>query len=481
MEQIIGEETIVAVSTPPGMGGIAVIRVSGNHAIEIVNKVWKGKSLVTAKTHTAVYGHIWDPESGEIIDECLALVMLAPKSFTGENTVEISCHGSKWIQRTIVNLLIRSGARSAGRGEFSQRAFMNGKIDLAQAEGIADLISASSKAAHRMALNQAGGKFSERLESLRDKLINLASLLELELDFSEEEVEFADRKKLLELADEIINTVNKLAATFEAGSAFKEGVEVVIAGLPNAGKSTLLNALIEDDKAIVSEIPGTTRDTIEDTKELGGILFRFVDTAGLRESDDTIENIGIQRARKRISSAPIIIWVEDSISSDLTLTEDSRYSQARLLKEIMRKDATIILFLNKGDLKETGKTYNTQQETEIKKTSTLLEILSTNRIIKGSALTGEGLDELSEALQKTAMRGYDPASEIMVTNARHYECLIRGSRSMQRAKVGLIAGLSSDLIAQDIRETIHHLGTITGTITTDTLLQTIFTRFCIGK
>ena len=291
------DNTIAAISTPPGVGGIAVIRISGDDAIKIIEKIWRGKSPSEWLSHTAHLGSIVTPQ-GEIIDNAVATVFHAPNSFTGENVVELSIHGSRWIQQQVMNLLTENGAQPAGRGEFTQRAFMNGRLDLAQAESIADLIAADSKAAHRLAMTQLKGTYSNRLKDLRNQLIEIASLMELELDFSEEDVEFADRKQLIEITSEIENEVNKLAKSFRAGKVFKEGIPVVIAGVPNAGKSTLLNALVDDEKAIVTDIPGTTRDIIEETVELDGILFRIFDTAGLRTTADEVERIGVERTRQ---------------------------------------------------------------------------------------------------------------------------------------------------------------------------------------
>ncbi|MBD5227851.1 MAG: tRNA uridine-5-carboxymethylaminomethyl(34) synthesis GTPase MnmE, partial [Bacteroidales bacterium] len=306
------QETIVAVATAPGTGGIAVIRLSGPEAFAIASKIWRGKNLAESEPYRARYGSIVNPENGEIVDDALATPFRGPASFTGEDTVEFAVHGSRWIQREVVRLLIDAGARMADHGEFTQRAFLNGKLDLAQAEGVADLIASSSRAGHRLAISQTRGGFSRRLEELREKLIEFASLLELELDFSEEDVEFADRTRLRELADETLATVNRLADSYSAGRALKEGVPVVIAGVPNAGKSTLLNALLGDDKAIVSDIPGTTRDVIEDTAEIDGILFRFIDTAGLRDTADKVERLGIERTHRHIANAAILIRLLDA-------------------------------------------------------------------------------------------------------------------------------------------------------------------------
>ncbi len=454
-------DTIVAVSTPPGTGGIAVIRISGPEALDITGSVWRGRSLKSCDSHTAHLGRIVD-EQGQTLDEVVATLFLAPNSYTGDDTIEIACHGSRWIQREIVNLLIRSGARGAGPGEFSQRAFINGRIDLAQAEGIVDLISSSSRAAHRLAMMQANGHFSRRLDQLRNQLIEFASLLELELDFSEEDVEFADRVRLSELADRIINEVDRLAASYSAGKAFKEGIPVVIAGQPNAGKSTLLNRLLEEDKAIVSDIPGTTRDIIEDTREIDGILFRFVDTAGLRPTDDTIEQMGIERANQRLQHSAIILWIVDT-EADV----DSQLDYIKQKQEGINPEIIQHLIFNKIDL--SGEKNDISGE-KIDASSICL-----------SASTGEGITELISTLISDARSMQTEGSDIMVTNARHYEALIKGGEALRRAHQLLSDNLSADFIAQDVREALHHLGEITGTISTPTLLESIFTRFCIGK
>lgn len=472
--------SIVAISTPPGKGGIAVIRMSGSDAISILSKSWKGKNLDNCSSHTAHFGKIIN-QDGEIIDEVVLTVFRTPKSFTGEDTVEISCHGSTWIQREIVNLLIRNGASAAAPGEFSQRAFLNGRLDLAQAEGIIDLISASSKAAHRLALSQADGRFSKRLEELREKLIEFASLLELELDFSEEDVEFADRLKLKALADEIMSNIKAIAETYSAGKAFKEGIPVVIAGAPNAGKSTLLNALLDEDKAIVSEIPGTTRDIIEDTTEIGGVLFRFADTAGLRDTIDKVEKIGIERANERLRKAEIILWTidltEESTSSLRAMTEE----MGKLIAEEEKKAHHYIL-LNKIDQVDNAE--ETRRKVQRLLATNLCdhpEVISEENIIPISAKEGKGITELKERLAAEANLMQVGSGDIMITNARHYEALLRGLEALERASALITTGQSADFIAQDVREALHHLGEITGAITTPTLLNSIFSRFCIGK
>ena len=468
-------DTIVAVSTPPGTGGIAVIRVSGPEAVDIVGSVWRGVPMKNCESHTAHLGKIVD-ENGEVLDEVVATLFLAPNSYTGEDIIELSCHGSRWIQREIVNLLIRSGARSAGPGEFSQRAFINGRIDLAQAEGIVDLIASNSRAAQRLAMMQANGHFSRRLEELRNQLIDFASLLELELDFSEEDVEFADRLRLMELADRIINEVDRLSASYSAGKAFKEGIPVVIAGQPNAGKSTLLNLLLEEEKAIVSDVPGTTRDIIEDTREIDGVLFRFIDTAGLRDTDDTVERIGIERATDRLLRSAIILWIVDS-SADIP-------SQLDYIKEKQEE-----IRVKQGEDPESQKI----SQANDKDSSSIIQHVIFNKIdacteeidnlqsIKLSATQSLGLDELLNILSADARSMQTSEGDIMVTNARHYESLIKGGAALRRARQLLSDNLSADFIAQDVREALHHLGEITGTITTSTLLHSIFSRFCIGK
>lgn len=494
-----GQSTIAAVSTPAGTGGIAVIRISGPDAIEIVGGAWRGKPLKEIAGHTATLGK-YVSTSGELIDECLATLFRAPRSFTGEDVVEISVHGSVWIQREIMADLIRRGARAAGPGEFTQRAFLNGRLDLAQAEGVADLIAASSKAAHDLAVSQTRGRFSREFEALRERLIEFASLLELELDFSEEDVEFADRANLRSLAGAILAKVERLADSYASGAVLKDGIPVVIAGIPNAGKSSLLNMLLGEDKAIVTDIPGTTRDVIEDTAEIDGILFRFTDTAGLRKSDDMVESIGIERAKEKIRTARIVIWVFDPFADAAR--------QISEIREIMREDPDrkLIVLVNKSDLAgeknhrmtespdtdefipETGHLHNEGNDT-----ASLTEgaqrgddaDASFESVIKDaipfSAKTGEGFGMLKQRLKEMSYNGYDPGQELIVTNARHYEALTRGAESLRQAIAGIDSNLSADFIAQDVREALHFLGTITGSVTTPDLLTSIFTHFCIGK
>ena len=450
------------------MGGIAVIRVSGPDSINIVSNAWIGKDLASSPSHTLHFGKYRSIE-GSVLDEAVSSIFRSPASFTGENVVEISIHGSTWIQKEVLNDLIKRGVRIAQPGEFTQRAFLNGKLDLAQAEGVADLIASSSKAAHAMAINQIKGSFSSEFEALRKKLIDFASLLELELDFSEEDVEFADRSSLLLLCDEILDKVNKLAHSFSYGNVLKNGVPVVIAGLPNAGKSSLLNLLLNDDKAIVTEIPGTTRDIIEDTAEIDGILYRFIDTAGLRHTSDVVEGIGVKRALSALRKAFIVVWV---IDITLPLSEQIepliKFSQEN-------PDKKLIILFNKNDLAKE------EHDIEIRKQFQKDYPLLNEKVILFSTHSKQGLDSLLEQLRKEVAQDINPEKDIIVTNARHYEALIRAAASLSRVKEGLINGISGDFIAQDIRESISYLATITGEITTDNLLHSIFSRFCIGK
>jgi tRNA modification GTPase len=494
-------DTIAAVATPAGTGGIAVIRISGPDATAIMDGAWHGRRLSEAVSHSAHLGR-YVATDGTVLDECVATVFRAPGTFTGEDVVELGVHGSRWIQREILSDLIRRGARTAGPGEFTQRAFMNGRLDLAQAEGVADLIAASSKAAHTLAMTQTRGGFSKELEGLREKLIEFASLLELELDFSEEDVEFADRTNLLSLSTAVLGKVDRLARSYSSGAALKDGIPVVIAGVPNAGKSSLLNRILGEDKAIVSDIPGTTRDTIEDTVEIEGILYRFVDTAGLRESDDAVESIGIARARRKLEESRIVVWLIDP-TSPLS-------PQHKELREFLERGdaAKVIVAESKCDVadcgtsEETGRDFGSSAKmgsdfgiSEERGTDFRISVGTgtadafsagffselDGKIVRISAKTGEGIDELFRRLGELATADFDPNAELMVTNARHYESLVRGAESLRRAIDGLQTGLSADFVAQDVREALHHLGTITGSVTTDNLLHSIFSRFCIGK
>ncbi|MDE6695530.1 MAG: tRNA uridine-5-carboxymethylaminomethyl(34) synthesis GTPase MnmE [Muribaculaceae bacterium] len=475
MKTII-DDTIMAVATPSGKGALAIIRLSGNKAFQIADTIWKGAKLSNANTHTAHLGNIID-ENGDILDQAVATIFKGPKSFTGEDVVEFSLHGSPWIIREVCNLLLRNGARGAGPGEFSRRAYLNGRMDLASAEGVADLIASSSRAAHRLAIQQTRGTFSKEFNELRDKLIELASLLELELDFSEEDVEFADRSRLIEIATLLLLKIDRLTASYATGRAIKEGVPVVIAGMPNVGKSTLLNALLQEDKAIVSDIPGTTRDIIEDTCEIEGVLFRFIDTAGLRESSDKIEAIGIERARQRLGKASIVLWLIDPLAP----IGDQIAEMNATLKDLS-PEQKIIPIITKISLPEVS---DSHVESMQKYLNTVLlkeeSSKSIQNIVKISATEGNGLETLRETLKKVSTSEFDPEKELLLTNARHYGDLLRAGQALRRALDQMQVGASADFIAMDIREATSALSSLTGTITTPDLLNSIFSHFCIGK
>lgn len=462
------DDTICAISTAPGVGGIAVIRVSGNDAILITSRCWKGANIAEMKSHTAHFGRIID-KNGNILDEVVLTLFRNPRSFTGEDVIEIACHGSSWIQQQIVNTLIECGCRTAIGGEFTRRAYTNGRLDLSQAEAIADLIASSSRASHRIALNQMRGAFSNELSALREKLLEFVSLIELELDFTEEDVEFADRSRLLDLATLIKNKIDSLAGSFAVGNAIKNGIPCAIVGETNAGKSTLLNHLLRDDRALVSDIHGTTRDVIEDTITLGGTLFRFIDTAGIRNTDDTIESMGIERTFKKLNEAQIVLWVIDANTPFEKITELSQ----RILADSEGK--TLITVVNKID------TLDDVRQQAI--ASFMNDIVGTQGTVAFiSAKNSIGMDTLEQTLvQCAAMPDTDNANEVIVTNSRHYEALLHAGEAITRAIDGLQLGISGDFVSQDIRECMHYLGEITGEITTDQILGSIFTRFCIGK
>lgn len=461
---MINQDTICAVSTAPGVGGIAVIRVSGPEAIAICNTIFvprtAGKDLLSQKAYTLRYGSIRRGE--ELIDEVLVALFRAPHSFTGEDTVEITCHGSVYIQQQIMQLLIESGCRSALPGEYTQRAFMNGKMDLSQAEAVADLIASTSAGQHRLALNQMRGGFSHELKNLREQLLHITSLMELELDFSDhEELEFADRSELSTLAAHIETVISRLANSFSVGNAIKNGIPVAIIGETNAGKSTLLNVLLNEDKAIVSDIHGTTRDVIEDTVNIGGITFRFIDTAGIRETHDAIESIGIERTFQKLDQADIVLWMIDAA--------DANQQIAQLSEKILphSEGKQLILVFNKADLLADNRF----------KPAGLPNVQS----IFISAKKREHIDELQDLLIQAAHIPSLSSNDIIVTNIRHYEALTHALESIHRVQEGLSANLSGDFISQDLRECIFHLSDIIGEVTTDQVLGNIFERFCIGK
>lgn len=462
MEQaIILTDTIAAPATASG-GALSIIRLSGPEAIQIADRLWHGRRPLTEMApNTAAYGTLHDARGNEL-DQVIATLYRAPHSFTGQDSVEFTLHGSAWITRAVMDALTEAGATVAGPGEFTQRAFLNGRIDLTRAEGIADLIASNSRASHRIALSQTRGDFSRRFNALRDRLIHIASMLELELDFGEEDVEFADRAELTHLCDETINEVDSLASSYATGRVLKEGVPVVIAGKPNAGKSSLLNALLGDDKAIVSNIPGTTRDIIEDTAEIEGILYRFIDTAGLRtDTTDPIEHQGIQRARKALHDARIILWLQDPAEPTPTAPTTPTFLSDSEIAIPKNPGATTLYLLTKSDLHP-----GLQTEAPWIKISTKDE---------------SSLNRLRLEIKKIVTADQDPERTLIITNARHHAALKEVSKALKRATEALNANESPELVAQHIRLSIHHLGILTGAITPEDLLQNIFRNFCIGK
>ncbi len=463
--------TIAAISTAPGMGAIAVIRLSGKDSIKICDRIFQApnsKKLTGQPANTLHFGLLKD--GNDIIDEVIVSIFKAPHSYTGEDVVEISCHGSNYIQQKILETLVMKGARLARPGEFTLRAFLNGKIDLSQAEAVADLISSTSKAIHKVAINQMRGGFNREIKKLREQLLHFVSLIELELDFSEEDVEFADRKELKNLVTGIEQLIKKLLNSFSYGNAIKNGIPVAIAGKTNTGKSTLLNLLLKEDKAIVSEIAGTTRDFIEDTITIDGINFRFIDTAGLRHTSDTIEKIGIERTYRKIEQAEIVLLVVDATEPP----ESAISSIHQIMKDIRKKKEKLVVILNKIDccLPE-----------EI---NSFIKIVKNNlgdkgKLVAMSAKQGENLGELEGVLKELVHAENIEKNEVIITNVRHYEALGKSHAAIMRVIEGLNNRISSDLIAQDIREALHYLGEITGEITTNEILGNIFKNFCIGK
>ena len=448
------------------MGAIAVVRVSGTGSIELADKIFRsplGNKLADAKPNTVHFGRIeW---KGTLLDEVLVTLFHAPRSFTGEESVEIACHGSVYIQQKLMELLMVRGARMALAGEFTRRAFRNGKFDLSQAEAVADLIASTSSASHRVAMNQMRGGFAKKLVDLRDKLLQFVSLIELELDFSEEDVEFANRDKLHELTVEIEQEIDTLAGSFQLGNAIKSGIPVAIIGETNVGKSTLLNLLLQEEKAIVSDIHGTTRDVIEDTVNISGVSFRFIDTAGIRHTTDTIETMGIERTFQKIGQASIVLWM-----IDLTTPVEKIESLAESIVPKLA-DKHVLLLFNKADLLPDAE--------RVEKEHILPELKAERLFI--SAKKQQNTDVLQQLLLKAAAIPQIGEHDVIVTNLRHYEALVKALEAVRRVKEGLEIGISSDFISQDIRECMLYLGEITGQISTDEILGNIFSKFCIGK
>ena len=484
---IKNEDTICAPATVPGTGAISVIRVSGPEALSIADKVitCRKGNIAEAPGYTIKFGNIYDT-SGALLDEVLVSVFRAPHSYTGENSVEISCHASSYIVSSVMDLLYAAGCRAAEPGEFTQRAFLNGKMDLAQAEAVADVIASQNAAAHRIAFKQMKGGFSSELKGMRSELLELVSLMELELDFSEEEVEFADRTRLNELLTELIAHTSKLIDSFKLGNAIKNGVPVAIAGATNTGKSTLLNALLGEDRAIVSDVHGTTRDTVEETLNIDGVLFRFIDTAGLRETDEIVEKIGIERTFKKISEAPIVLGMVD-------LTRDFE-STCETIREIIEKvdfcSQKLVFLLNKTDICEVNKNVSTinyivslldNKGITSNVVNSVSEAAYDAPIIPISAKTGAGIDVLRSVLAASQRDLLADSDTTLVTNQRHVQALADARTSLLRAQDGLTDGIPTELVSQDIRECIYALSSISEGISTQDVLINIFSQFCIGK
>ena len=507
-------DTIIALATPPGVGAIGVIRLSGEDAIVLADRFFHGKPLNEQPSHTIHFGTIRD-ETGRIVDEVLVSLFIAPRSYTGENVVEISCHGSNYILEEVIRLFLRAGARQAQPGEFTLRAFLNGRMDLSQAEAVADLIASASSEAHKLAIAQLRGGVSDEIKRLRQELLDFASLIELELDFSEEDVEFADRTQLHHLIDRIQTLIKALLDSFQLGNAIRQGVSTVIAGRPNAGKSTLLNALLNEERAIVSEIAGTTRDTIEELLNIQGIQFRIIDTAGIREAQDTIEALGVERTLEKVRQSAVLVYVFDVVK---TSPEQVRYDLAQLI----HSDLKVLVVANKMDLnpytqfehyfegageqglgsraQEAGSRERGAGESGVKELSPAgggrgwtsneppLERLNVEPLnlepsqwVPISAINRMNIEYLKEKLFETVIQEELSMDTAILSNTRHYEALQKAGESLQAVKQNLQTGVATDFIAMDIRRALHFLGEITGEISTDDLLGNIFSRFCIGK
>ncbi len=462
-------DTIIAPATPTG-GALCVIRLSGERAIELCDEVFEGrKRLAESKTATAHYGLIKD--EGQVVDDVVVTLYRAPHSYTGENSVEISAHGSRYVVGRILSLLLSRGARLAEAGEFTRRAFLAGRMDLSQAEAVADVIAADSRASHAVASTQMRGAYSEELAALRSKLLHITSLLELELDFSEEDVEFADRKELAQLLDVVRDKVESLQSSFRLGNVLKEGVTVAIAGRPNVGKSTLLNRLVGEDRAMVSDIAGTTRDTVEAVANIDGVMFRFVDTAGLHSTDDVLEQMGIERTAQALKKARIVLWI----------TDNANFEEEDIMREFgdfrPSDEQAIYRVVNKIDLFESG-----DCATGVRDLNMHISATDIGRgAIRVSAKTGEGVEALVEVLKSAVDASAAYAGDVIVSNQRHYEALTQAREALDASLSAMREGLPSDLLSEEIRQVLYHLGSITGEISSEDILQNIFSRFCIGK
>ena len=462
-------DTIIAPATPTG-GALCVIRLSGERAIELCDEVFEGrKRLAESKTATAHYGLIKD--EGQVVDDVVVTLYRAPHSYTGENSVEISAHGSRYVVGRILSLLLSRGARLAEAGEFTRRAFLAGRMDLSQAEAVADVIAADSRASHAVASTQMRGAYSEELAALRSKLLHITSLLELELDFSEEDVEFADRKELAQLLDVVRDRVESLQSSFRLGNVLKEGVTVAIAGRPNVGKSTLLNRLVGEDRAMVSDIAGTTRDTVEAVANIDGVMFRFVDTAGLHSTDDVLEQMGIERTAQALKKARIVLWI----------TDNANFEEEDIMREFgdfrPSDEQTIYRVVNKIDLFESGDCATSVRDLNMPISTTDIGCGA----IRVSAKTGKGVEALVDVLKSAVDASAAYAGDVIVSNQRHYEALTQAREALDASLSAMREGLPSDLLSEEIRQVLYHLGSITGEISSEDILQNIFSRFCIGK
>ncbi|HPW98439.1 MAG TPA: tRNA uridine-5-carboxymethylaminomethyl(34) synthesis GTPase MnmE [Flavobacterium sp.] len=472
---MINQETIVALATPSGAGAIAIIRLSGNEAISVASKVFQsvsGKDLSKQKSHTIHLGHI--VENTKIYDQVLVSVFKNPNSYTGEDVVEISCHGSTFIQQQIIQLLLRKGCKMAQAGEFTLRAFLNGKLDLSQAEAVADLISSDNEASHQIAMQQMRGGFSNEIAQLRQELLNFASLIELELDFAEEDVEFADRTQFKELVTRIEFVLKRLIDSFAIGNVLKNGIPVAIVGEPNVGKSTLLNALLNEERAIVSDIAGTTRDTIEDELVIDGIGFRFIDTAGIRETKDVVESIGIKKTFEKIEQAQVVLLLVDSSQLSANSLPNVKIEIEKIKNKFPIKPLVIVL--NKVDVLDKDSLNN-----YLNQLSTSNPTTDNRQLITISAKQKTGIDKLKNTLLSFVNTGALRNNETIVTNSRHYDSLLKALEEIQKVQFGLSSNLSSDLMAIDIKQALYYFGEITGEVTNDELLGNIFANFCIGK